>query len=840
MCVHERESNSLTLSLSLSGSQVTKKTRIKARRRRGRTCFCFCSHVGQHPISTPHDTSPTPLRSTHSGKSVTTRGEKKSRVGSSCAVGGAVKKCIVKKKDSVAFARSMAGDSGLPSSPSSSSSFQKRAPLPLTWHDLSVDLGGKTVVQPFSGRVAAGRCLAVMGPSGSGKTTLLNALSRRGPTTAGAVFYGGKKYSASLRREIGFVEQDDIVFSELTVRETLTYSSMLRLPARTHADRAAAAARVDELLRLLRLGGCADTRVGDSSASERRGISGGERKRLTIAQELLPGPALLFCDEPTSGLDSSLALVVATAVSELARAANVTVICSIHQPSSQVFAAFTELLLLDSGCAVYHGAGSGVAERLSSLGAPCPQGWSHSDWMLEVLVNRKLSTEAMVAAQVKQSMQDGPTVDIASAAGEAGETSSAPMRQQEERHDNTWSHEVRVLSSRSWRMLRGTIWSNELGVLHTFNGLICGATWFRLGFEEADIFPRVTAIIIVYMFWTFFPLLSAPAMLDEAKVITMLRKEYSSGAYRLSAWFVTMTCVPMVKEFVWPCLHVPIFYYITGINDRPAIFALTCLLIALNLFVFNSFGLLIAVLVPKYALTTLLIFMTFFFTFTGVFVPIERTPCPWLRFANPVYYIDQIALQFTLDDEHEYVRSPASSAAIDVHGIHGSDASSSGNTTNPLPPITRAQLLNDFGVNTPIGTCLAFLLTWTVLWRLAAFLLLRRKLRRVLLSLNAVGGADSNGDGDGDGGVRPNGQGTTSPSRRSTRAIGWRVTSTSLLNDDGAKAAVSSYESCHGLGMSRRVPPAVPPAVAVLSPPPPLAGLDQDTASGIEVTVHRA
>ena len=84
----------------------------------------------------------------------------------------------------------------------------------------------------------------------------------------------------------------------------------------------------------------------------------------------------------------------------------------------------------------------------------------------------------------------------------------------------------------------------------------------------------------------------------------------------------------MLKEFVWPCVHVPVFYWVSRINDDPLIFLTSCVLIACNLVVFNSFGLLITVLTPKYAMTTLLIFMTFFFSFTGLFVPIERTPMP--------------------------------------------------------------------------------------------------------------------------------------------------------------------------------------------------------------------
>ena len=358
------------------------------------------------------------------------------------------------------------------------------AALPISWSNMSVYLGGKTVLQPCSGEVVAGACLAIMGPSGSGKTTMLNALSRRGPMSGGEVLYGSKPWRAALRRRVAFVEQDDQVFANLTVRETLTFGAMLRLPNRSPAECAAALARVEQLIALLRLDKCADTRVGDSSASERRGVSGGERKRLCIASELLPSPSLLFCDEPTSGLDSSLALVVASALAELAATASVTIICSIHQPSSQTFACFSDLLLLDSGHAVYHGPCSGVASHLTSLGAPCPTGWSHSDWMLEVIVGRKVPIDTLVEAQrqAQRKRDDGNSGGEKDAHGGGG-----ALESDEDDARNTWRHEAMVLTQRGWRMLRTSgLWSNELGAMHGFNGIICAGTWFRIGFEEGE------------------------------------------------------------------------------------------------------------------------------------------------------------------------------------------------------------------------------------------------------------------------------------------------------------------------------------------------------------------
>ena len=146
-----------------------------------------------------------------------------------------------------------------------------------------------------------------------------------------------------MKRHVAFVEQDDLVFEGLTVRETLAFSARLRLPAASLKEKLE---RVDETLKLLRLESCAETPVGGMGGKT---ISGGERKRLMVGQEMLTRPRLLCCDEPTSGLDSATACVVVEALRDLARERRVAVVASIHQPSSRLFLLFDEL----SAAAVY-------------------------------------------------------------------------------------------------------------------------------------------------------------------------------------------------------------------------------------------------------------------------------------------------------------------------------------------------------------------------------------------------------------------------------------------------------------------------------------------------------
>lgn len=212
--------------------------------------------------------------------------------------------------------------------------------------------------------------LAIMGESGSGKTTLLNVLARRLDIlrmhASGETRVNGHKYNETdLKSFAGYVMQDDVVNAKFTVYETLYYSAALRLSGvLNHEEREE---RIYETMRLLEIEHCKDVLVGDS---RHKGISGGERKRLCIAIELLTKPTLLFLDEPTSGLDSSTALHLITILRRITDKNETTILTTIHQPPSKVFNLLENLILLRNGECLYHGSTVGSIQHFTNLGFP--------------------------------------------------------------------------------------------------------------------------------------------------------------------------------------------------------------------------------------------------------------------------------------------------------------------------------------------------------------------------------------------------------------------------------------------------------------------------------------
>ncbi|MED6168480.1 ABC transporter G member 22 [Stylosanthes scabra] len=196
----------------------------------------------------------------------------------------------------------------------------------------------KEILNGISGCVNPGEVLALMGPSGSGKTTLLNLLGGRisQSTISGSITYNDQSYSKFLKSRIGFVTQDDVLFPHLTVKETLTYAARLRLP-KTYTKEEKEKRALDVIYEL-GLERCQDTMIGGSFV---RGVSGGERKRVSIGNEIIINPSLLFLDEPTSGLDSTTALRIVQMLQDIAEAGK-TVVTTIHQPSSRLFHSWYE------------------------------------------------------------------------------------------------------------------------------------------------------------------------------------------------------------------------------------------------------------------------------------------------------------------------------------------------------------------------------------------------------------------------------------------------------------------------------------------------------------------
>ncbi|XP_076326281.1 eye pigment precursor family transporter white isoform X2 [Tachypleus tridentatus] len=251
------------------------------------------------------------------------------------------------------------------------------------FRSLSPSSQTKQILQNVSGEVKPGQLLAILGASGAGKTTLLNVLTGRNLgnfIVQGSVRLNRQPVGRSIAHLSAYVQQEDLFIGTLTVKEHLMFNAMLRMDKRVTKE--ARERRINEVLIELGLKKCENTTIG--LPSRIKGISGGEKKRLAFASEILTNPSLMFCDEPTSGLDSFMAQSVISVVKDLATSGR-TIICTIHQPSSEVYAMFDQILLMAEGRVAYMGSAVSAFSFFESIGKQCPRNFNPADFFIHTL-----------------------------------------------------------------------------------------------------------------------------------------------------------------------------------------------------------------------------------------------------------------------------------------------------------------------------------------------------------------------------------------------------------------------------------------------------------------------
>ncbi len=307
----------------------------------------------------------------------------------------------------------------------------------------------KDILSQVSGFSRPGEILFVMGPSGAGKSTMLDALADRVKLPVAGVQWldGKRKTETNLRLVSKYVQQDDCMMGALTVREVMNTAAALYVKESDKRD-----PLITATLKMVGLTEQSNTKVRRErkktnlsciSHSKKvgdvffRGLSGGQRRRLSIAIELLAQPSILFLDEPTSGLDSAAAFAIMASLRKVAKATSTNLIVTIHQPSELLFELGDNLLLLSGGRQVYFGPISNVESHFNTIGFSCPRRTSIAEWLLD-LVNQDFGSLEVVNKCVagwkgsEAQLALAATLDemkVPKSAAEAGQLESAPFVQ---------------------------------------------------------------------------------------------------------------------------------------------------------------------------------------------------------------------------------------------------------------------------------------------------------------------------------------------------------------------------------------------------------------------------
>ncbi|KAA8521077.1 hypothetical protein F0562_011770 [Nyssa sinensis] len=528
--------------------------------------------------------------------------------------------------------------------------------------------GEKTILNGVTGLVCPGEILAMLGPSGSGKTTLLTALGGRlTGKLSGKITYNGQPFSGSIRRQTGFVAQYDVLYPHLTVTETLLFTALLRLPNSLSRDEKVQ--HVERVITELGLTRCRNSMIGGPLV---RGISGGEKKRVSIGQEMLINPSLLLLDEPTSGLDSTTAQRILTTVKRLATGGR-TVITTIHQPSSRLYHMFDKLMLLSEGCPIYYGPASTALEYFSSIGFSTSITVNPADHLLDLAngigpdskhaieqgdkaeQEQKSVREVLISAYDKNISTKLKAELCSLDVNNYNYTKDASTRKnvKSEQWCTSWWHQFKVLLLRGIKERRYEAF-NRLRIFQVISvAVLGGLLWWHT--PTSHIEDRIAMLFFFSVFWGFYPLYNAVFTFPQER--SMLIKEQSSGMYRLSSYFLAKMVGDLPLELALPTAFTFIIYWMGGLKPNPVTFILSLLVVLYNVLVSQSLGLAFgAILMDVKQATTLASVTTLVFLIAGGYY-IQQIPpfIVWLKYLSYSYYCYKLLLgvQYTEDDYYE-------------------------------------------------------------------------------------------------------------------------------------------------------------------------------------------
>ncbi len=440
----------------------------------------------------------------------------------------------------------------------------------------------KHILNNVSGVVKPGEILAIMGPSGSGKTSLLNILAGRlnNENISGDILVNNKKPSKSKFKYYSkYVQQEDNLVGSSSVFETLDFSAKLHFNE-SKKDRIK---RVNDMIKDLGLSNVADVNIGNIF---QKGLSGGEKRRVSIGIEMITTPKLVFLDEPTSGLDSASAYYIMKLLKEFALQGR-TIICSIHQPSSQIFNLLDKILLLSKGNPVYFGESKQVVDYFSDLGYRCPIYTNPSDYILE-LINDNFVNSYVNDLIIKYEYDE---VD------------------NEEMFNENFENDIQITNVSSFKQFiylskrmmienlknPGVIWVRML--MYTMLSLMIGFMYFDIGNDQTTIQDRISVAFYVVAFMVFMSIAVIPTFISERAIFTRETRNgwYSIGAYTLSNMVTQLPTVILLSG-----VTTVIIYPMVQLNSGDYRWLMYFCSLFSALLVAENFMTLISVLVPYY------------------------------------------------------------------------------------------------------------------------------------------------------------------------------------------------------------------------------------------------
>ncbi|KAN0029967.1 hypothetical protein ACTA71_008107 [Dictyostelium dimigraforme] len=485
------------------------------------------------------------------------------------------------------------------------------------------------LLKDVNGYIVPGMC-ALMGPSGAGKSTLMDVLAKRknvGTITGDIRINGQLVKDMNITRFTGYVEQQDILSANLTIREAIEFSANCRLPSSyLEKDRVKL---IDEILSVLSLTKMQNTTIGPNPTL---GISLANRKKVSIGIELASDPHLIFLDEPTSGLDSAAALKVMNCVKKIAESGR-TVVCTIHQPSQEIFEKFDQLLLLDKGKVIYFGDtgenSSTVIQHFTGAGYQYEHGRNPADFILEI-AEHPPSTGQTASDYYKSSLHYSNSVQRLQSKTIVPEGVEVPKYKG--KYSAPASAQLHSLVRRGWLNHIRRPQTILLRFLRSFiPALVIGTLFLRLDNDQTGARNRIALIFLGFLFGGMASIGKVPTIVEDRSVYY---RESSAGTYPAHLYILAsvITDLPMMVLTAFS-YWIPMFF-LTGLTlgDHGWKFFFSLGVYLLVIMCYDSLATLFALTLPTIPIAILVsgVGLNFLGLFGGFFIPVNNIPRGWI------------------------------------------------------------------------------------------------------------------------------------------------------------------------------------------------------------------
>ncbi|KAK9061231.1 hypothetical protein SSX86_018411 [Deinandra increscens subsp. villosa] len=612
----------------------------------------------------------------------------------------------------------------------------------------------KVLLNDISGVARDGEILAVLGASGSGKSTLIDALANRiaKGSLKGTITLNGEQLESKLLKVISaYVMQDDLLFPMLTVEETLMFAAEFRLP-RT-LTKSKKKQRVQALIDQLGLRNAANTVIGDEG---HRGVSGGERRRVSIGTDIIHDPIILFLDEPTSGLDSTSAYMVVKVLQRIAQTGSI-VIMSVHQPSFRLLGLLDRLLFLSRGQTVYSGSPSSLLSFFADFGHPIPDKENRTEFALDLirelegspggtrslvefnkswqilkrsrrsaLTGNETPTHGLSLKEaITASISRGKLVSGATTSTEVSHTSMVPS------FANPLWMEMIVLGKRSfknsWRMPE--IFATRLAAV-VITGFILATTFWKLDDTLRGVTERI-GFFAFAMSTTFYTCADALPVFIQERYIFM--RETAHNAYRRSSYVLSHSLAAIPALICLSIVFAVITFFAVGLDGGASGFFFYFFIILASFWAGSSFVTFLSAVVPHVMIGYVVVvaILAYFLLFSGFFINRDRIPDYWIWFhyLSLVKYPYEAVLHNEFQDPTKcYVRgtqifdgSPLAKAdeSLKLKLLDNIGETFGFKITNTTCLTTGADVLQQQGVN-DLGKwdCLWITMAWGFLFRI--------------------------------------------------------------------------------------------------------------------------